>query len=115
VYPDKIEVRYDSLDDPVHDLLSLRGREVSTVHPIAELLEKKVAVVSWSTSVTAHADFPCTHNPWANIFLQFESGQDLLIKLLALPQIEWVDYRMNDARQRTLYADIGDPGAVGGV
>ena len=34
---------------------------------------------------------------------------------LALPPIEWVDYRMGDARQRALYTDIGDPGAVGGV
>jgi hypothetical protein len=33
---------------------------------------------------------------------------------MALPRIEWVDYRMGHARQRAVYTDIGYPFSVEG-
>jgi hypothetical protein len=36
------------------------------------------------------------------------------IKILALPQIEWVDYRMGDERQRTIRPDSGDQEPLAG-
>jgi len=37
------------------------------------------------------------------------------LQIVALPLIEWVDYRMRDERQRAIYTDSGYPFSLAGV
>jgi hypothetical protein len=37
------------------------------------------------------------------------------VKEMALPQIEWVDYRMSDERQRPIRSDSGHQESVAGI
>ena len=48
------------------------------------------------------------------IILQIAIKQNY-IKRMALPQIEWVDYRMSDERQRPIRSDSGHQESVAGI